>query len=91
MYHCNCSHLIDVLDYDADTLTIPGVDSENETGNGNVSFIEACRKKNTIPKLVIMEKPSAFTREVWFRDLFVVHYLPFSSQRKKRLTCLLEV
>jgi hypothetical protein len=46
-------------------LTIPGVDLDGESSNNNISFIEACRNKNTIPKLVLMEKPSAFTRKVF--------------------------
>lgn len=58
------AHGIELLSQmDKYLLTIPGVDSDGDASYNNVSFIEICRKKSTIPKLVLMEKPSAFTRK----------------------------
>jgi phosphatidylinositol-4,5-bisphosphate 3-kinase len=66
------AHGIELLSQmDIYMLTIPGVDSDGESSNNTsicesnstISFIEACRNKSTIPKLVLMEKPSAFTRK----------------------------
>lgn len=58
------AHGIDLLaQMDKYTLTVPGVESSTGQCDSSMSFIEACRKKSVIPKLVLLEKPSAFTKK----------------------------